>query len=235
MLPHEFAIIGAAGAGGGPSDIEFVAIGALSTITTGTSITPTLPSHNTGDFLLLYVHGDSNNNPSPPDGTWSTAFSVSPSSGSDHACYYKFAGASEANPTVTVTSNSGGCAAFVIAYRYVDTSTPMDVTAVTTIAYSSTNYNTAGGAPTIVPATDGAMVVSCCFYRSAGTVTIGTLNGFSVRTGTGAGPPWTNATGESRGFSLGDKLVDPAASTASYTFSSGSSAAVSTAVALRPA
>lgn len=228
MTVPAHALLMAAG-GGPPPSIEFVSVGTMATITTETSITPSLPSHAPGDLLMLFIHADQSHNPGTPTGSWTPIFTTGGAgSGSDIAAWYKIAGPSESNPTISVTSNSGGAAAMVVAYRNVDPSTPMDVTWTGNTGANSSTYL----GETIVPVTDGAMVVHLYCHRASGTLTYTNQRGFTERARYVNTLPFPS---EDRAFHLSDKLVDPAVSTQGPDFTWGTSAYQRYAFALRPA
>lgn len=121
------------------------------------NVSPGLPAGLAeGDLLELYVESNGGQAASAPDGSW-TAMSNSPQDGGGpgETCFtgfWKFAGASEAAPTVADTGNH--TFAVIAAYRDVDPTTPYDDTDGAVDEPADTTISVPGGTTTV----DGCLV-----------------------------------------------------------------------------
>ena len=116
----------AAGGGGGQADVRDSTL----TIVSGTSISPTLPTYQQNDGLVLFVGGYAPSISTPSGYTQQASFLVTTPFGTDAALvkmYTKIAGASESSPTMTQTT-SDQIGAALIACSNVNTSSLIDGT-----------------------------------------------------------------------------------------------------------
>ncbi len=135
-------------AASGSSSITYVGSGNPATATSG-NVTPTLPGALTsGDLLLCLVV--SRDNVAHAVSGWIPLYSLT---GSDHraSLFYKIAGASESNPTVS-HSGGDGIATRCSAFRGVDATTPFDVAHAARLTNNDDKINT-GSLTTVTPNT----------------------------------------------------------------------------------
>lgn len=150
-----------AGGGGGGGSVTFGSA-SNAAITGTTSVTVALPSGTTqNDLLLSYVLTDdvTTTVTSVPSGWVEVPNTTNPQpDGSGTDCrarlYYKFAGASEPQPTWTMSANVTGIVSIV---RYVGAATTGTFSAATSAGTAS---STTHATPSITPADNNTMVVS---------------------------------------------------------------------------
>ncbi len=143
---------------------QFIAASAFAYSSTGAPAV-TLPAHNEGDFLILFSY-HREDSPVPDVSSISTAgwtridpgatpvFQDLGPTGLSLTAWYKFAGASEGNPTIT-WDDSYHSGAMVAVYRGVNTDTPLDGVTVG----STTNPNTNSATISATPNTDNAWLM----------------------------------------------------------------------------
>jgi hypothetical protein len=149
--------------GGGYSDITFVGAGTPYTYTTGTSISPTVPTGiATGDLLIAaFSFRDQPTTMTTDASGWTALGGDNPFSASTDSkifAYYRVSDGTEGGTTPTwVASASGAGVAAIVAYRGVNTTTPIDVNPIGVA--STTSSQTAQVIPSITTNTDKACVV----------------------------------------------------------------------------
>ena len=117
----------------------WVATGDTVTRTSYGSFAPPIPTGTqAGDFMLLIVANTTNSTPSTPSG-WSPVASDGTNTSPDVnlSVFYRFYVAGDSAPSVSVSVSGGVAAARIVSYRNVNTTTPLDVTPVTSLSGSS--------------------------------------------------------------------------------------------------
>ena len=164
----------------------WVANGATTAWTTNTSQTVALPTGlNVNDLMLLIVANTRPNVSAAPTG-WTTATTVSSgtSVGVAVSVFYRFFQTGDTAPSVTVNADAGGGTARIVAFRYVNTTTPLDVAAVTnTSAANATTFTPTGLTTVTANARAESIVVQNDGTSSAPTLSFNNAQGFSFETG----------------------------------------------------
>lgn len=137
------AILGATasfGGGGGGDPLEFISAGAIA-YSSGTSVTPTPPTHQADDILIVQVQDQSATSTSTATAGWSE---IANSSGSIYGAWYwkRAAGPGTAGPTITSASPEMHAICYVIR-GCVATGTPYEDAAVAAMSGNQTTPFTA--------------------------------------------------------------------------------------------
>lgn len=165
-----------------------------------TTLTCTLPTHATDDYLLVLVgNGEDNPQPSITGGTITTGYTplgalgfidYGPGGLSTHLYYKKATSSSETSPTVTWNtgdSNGGGLWALAVAYRSTGTwhaTTPIAINAAYGVSTgSSSTPQPPEGTGTISLSNEGVYAVHFLQTSDNNTCTLGTANGWSTPAG----------------------------------------------------
>jgi hypothetical protein len=164
----------------------WVASGATTTWTSNTAATVALPaSLNVNDFELLIVANTVNNTTAVPTG-WTSVGAVGSTSGSGVrlTVFRRFFQTSDTAPSVSVNTDAGGASARIVAFRYVNTTTPLDVAAVTSTSAAGASTFTPTGLTTV---TANARAESIVVENDGGPLTptlgFGNSQGFSFESG----------------------------------------------------
>jgi nitrogen fixation protein len=138
-------------AAGEPIPPEFIAIGTASAVASGNLTNVALPTHAEGDLLLCHVTSghDEDNSMSG----WTREFGLDNGTAMQSEVFWKIAGASESNPTVT-NGGDNFLLAHIASFRHIDATTPIEDidgtngSATTTVTH--TLVTAAGDARTLV-------------------------------------------------------------------------------------
>lgn len=190
------------------SGIEFVGSNVLEIGVGGGTETVSIPTCLTNDLILVTSTSEGTGNTPPDGGTgWTSLYGATDNV--SRAAWYKFAGGTPPTSFDIARAASGDAnkiAMIVTVWRGIDTGTPLDVAIPTEGAVTGNVL----AAPTIVPVTDGALIVTTNAYDDIpGAVTaFPSLTNASWRFEETSGV--TNA-GTTHGF--GAYILDTAAST----------------------
>jgi hypothetical protein len=197
-VPHLFGML-ACGTGDLPP-IEFVDAGTPVQKESNLTMSIPIPTHASGDLLILLLVGDDDLSVNLDADGWNQhlllQFGGSPS---DFFVAWEVGDGVISSLDVDCGNQAHGV---IVAYRYVDTTTPFDVTATTADAGPTTTL----AAPAIVPVTDGAMLLRLYSWRGAGTLSLTTADGHTTRVNSPYG------VGEDRALALFEKYQTTAAS-----------------------
>jgi trimeric autotransporter adhesin len=165
----------------------WVANGATTTWTTNTAGTVALPaSLSVNDLMLLIVANTANNTITTAPTGWTSVQTVGSSLGAGVrlTVYRKLYAVTDTAPSVTPNADTGGASARIAAFRYVNTTTPLDVTAATSSSAAGAATFTPTGQTTV---TTNARAESIVAENSGGPLTptlgFGTSQGFSFESG----------------------------------------------------
>ena len=138
--------------------ITAVGYGAQTVLNTGTEITPALHASTAEDDLIVASILSAGNRTVTIDASYTEITNYyNATANFRFVVGYKIAGASESDPTHTISTSGSGWAAQCATYRGVDTSTPIDVTSVTSqLTSTATTFAPTG----ITTSTNGAWVLS---------------------------------------------------------------------------
>jgi hypothetical protein len=164
----------------------WVANGATTTWTSNTAGTVALPaSLNVNDLELLIVANTVNNTAATPTG-WTSVGAVGSALGAGVrlTVFRKFFASADTAPSVTPNTDTGGASARIVAFRNVNTTTPLDVTVATSTSAAGAATFTPTGQTTV---TANARAESIVVENDGGplTPTLGFSNsqGFSFESG----------------------------------------------------
>lgn len=161
---------------------QFQSAGTITNITSGTSLSPAVPAtYQAGSLFLMVV---------VCAGSITTAVTgytnlVNNTSGSNVAIWYKFAGASESAPTVTV--NNQGSVGVILAYTGISDYNAISTVA-TTLLNSNTTFNCTTNTTTTALFNDLVLSIYGVYQGGGGTniVSYATPSGTTLRANQGA-------------------------------------------------
>jgi hypothetical protein len=163
-----------------------VANGATTTWTDNTAGTVALPaSLSVNDLELLIIANTVNNTVATPTG-WTSVGAVGSALGAGVrvTVFRKFFASADTAPSVTPNTDTGGASARIVAFRYVNTTTPLDVTATTSVSAAGASTYTPPGQTTV---TANARAESIVAENDGGSLTptlgFGNSQGFSFESG----------------------------------------------------
>jgi hypothetical protein len=164
----------------------WVANGTTTTWTSNTAGTVALPaSLSVNDLELLIVANTVNNTVATPTG-WTSVGATGSALGAGVrlTVFRKFYASADTAPSVTPNTDTGGASARIVAFRYVNTTTPLDVTAATSTSAAGASTFTPTGQTTV---TTNARAESIVVENDGGplapTLGFGNSQGFSFESG----------------------------------------------------
>jgi hypothetical protein len=171
MLPHEFAILGAAGGGAAAlTPPEFIAASTTLDMTLLTETSTNFPAGGqANDLILLQIHAiDPTYLPASVSGY--SLLADNTSGGPDHgsAWWYRIHDGTEAAPSITSTNRIIVCWSF---WRGVDTSDPFDGVTPTRTTTASVSSPFLYSCPAITPNTAGTTILGVFGCESNGVTT----------------------------------------------------------------
>jgi hypothetical protein len=215
----------------------WVATGATVTRTSSGNLAPAIPaSLSVNDLMLLIVANTTSSTSAAPTG-WTSVGTIGSATGAgvSLSVFRRFFQTGDTAPSVNVPADAGGGSAQIVAYRYVNTTTPLDVAAVTSTSAAAQTTLTPTGLTTV---TANARAVSVVAENDGGasapTLGFSSAQGFSAESGFPNAPAVGNATNH-HAVDLASKPIPSAVAVTFPTFSTnltGVWAAVS--FALRP-
>src|SRR3954471_6888765 len=165
----------------------WVANGATTTWTTNTAGTVALPaSLNVNDLELLIIANTVNNAVAATPTGWTSVGAIGSALGAGVrlTVFRKYFASADTAPSVTPNTDTGGASARIVAFRNVNTTTPLDVTAATSTSAAGASTYTPPGQTTV---TTNARAESIVVENDGGSLTptlgFGTSQGFSFETG----------------------------------------------------
>lgn len=196
--------------------ISFVGIGAMTEALSGNDITPALPAGVAADDLIILWVGlrIASTSGLTVSGYTEIDFTdvVTPITDIQLQAFYKVAGASESDPFVDAPASFSVVAGWCEVYRGVDTTSPIDATAVS----SNDNTNAATFTPTgISTSTDGAWAVAGAVIGDEGSIFLDTAQGHTLRAG---GASYDAGGGQQMGFGTATREVTSAGAVTAPTF-----------------
>src|SRR3954451_23671730 len=204
----------------------WVANGATTTWTTNTAGTVALPaSLSVNDLMLLIVANTANNTITTAPTGWTSVQTVGSSLGAGVrlTVYRKFYAVTDTAPSVTPNADTGGASARIAAFRYVNTTTPLDVTAATSSSAAGAATFTPTGQTTV---TTNARAESIVVENDGGplapTLGFGTSQGFSFESGFPESPSVGDTT-NNHAVGLAGPPTQPAGAVTFPTYSTSSS------------
>jgi trimeric autotransporter adhesin len=203
----------------------WVATGSTVTRTSNGSLAPPIPgSLAVNDLMLLIVANTQQQTAGTPAG-WTSVGAIGTTTGArvSVSVFMRFYQAGDAAPSTTINTDAGGASARIVAYRYVNTTTPLDLAAVTSTSLAGQSTFTPTGLTTISANTRALAIVA----ENNGAATAPTL-GFSNAQGFSAesGFPEAPAVGDSTNHHAVDvagKLIPTALGVTYPTFSTNTS------------
>ena len=174
----------------------WVANGATTTWTSNIAQSVALPaSLSVNDYELMIVVNTAANVSTAPTG-WTSVTTVSSALGQGIAIsvFSKFFQTGDTAPSVTVNADAGGASAMIAAFRFVNTTTPLDIAAVTSTSLAGASTFTPTGVTTLTANDRGeSLVAENNGASTAPTLSFSTSQSFTMETGF----PMTPAVGNS--------------------------------------
>ncbi len=220
--------------------IARVATGLTVTRTGSGSFSPPIPAGLLGDDLMILIVANTRANESAAPAGWTTIATSSTRTGADMSLsvFYRFFQTGVTSPTVTVATDRGGASARIIAYRNVNTATPLDVTPTAGVS--------ANAAPTFTPPSlttlaANAYAVSIVAQndraRTAPTLGLATSQGFALESGFPEAPAVGN-NGNHHALCVAGQIIQTPSTVVFPTFATNTSPRnsvwVGVSIALRP-
>jgi trimeric autotransporter adhesin len=165
---------------------SWVATGAMVARTSNGSLSPAIPaSLSANDLMLLIVANTTQQTSAAPNG-WTSVATIGTTTGAgvSLSIFRRFYQSGDTAPSVTVTTDTGGASARIVAYRYVNSTTPLDVAAVTSTSAAGASTFTPTGLTTVTAnARAEAIVVENDGGLLAPTLGFSNGQGFSAESG----------------------------------------------------
>jgi hypothetical protein len=165
----------------------WVANGATTTWTGNTAGTVALPaSLNVNDLELLIIANTVNNTVAATPTGWTSVGAAGSALGAGVrlTVFRKFFASADTAPSVTPNTDTGGASARIVAFRYVNTTTPLDVAVTTSTSAAGASTYTPPGQTTV---TTNARAESIVVENDGGPLTptlgFGNSQGFSFESG----------------------------------------------------
>jgi hypothetical protein len=181
------------------------------------ALTPSIPSGlNVNDLIVLIVANTTSSVSAAPSG-WTSLATVGTNTGNavSLSVFYRFFHTGDTAPIVSVTTDAGGASARIVAYRNVNTTTPLDVAAATsTSAAGQPTFTPAGLATITANARAESIVAENDNASTAPTLSFSSAQGFS----TDGGFPDARAIGNPSNHHAVDVAGKPIPSAGSVTF-----------------
>jgi hypothetical protein len=152
----------------------WVATGSAVTRTSTGMLTPAIPgSLSPNDAMLLFVANTSQETSAAPTG-WTTVATIGTSTGAgvSLSLFSRFFQSGDTAPSVSVTADTGGASARIVAYRYANTTTPVDGTPVTSTSAAGQSTFAPTGLSTATPNARAISIV----VENNGVTTLPTLS-----------------------------------------------------------
>jgi hypothetical protein len=164
----------------------WVATGATVTRTSNGALAPAIPaSLSVNDLMLLIVANTTSSTSAAPTG-WTSVGTIGSATGAgvSVSVFRRFFQTGDTAPSVTVTADAGGASAQIVAYRYVNTTTPLDVAAVTSTSPATQTTFTPTGLTTVTANARALTVVAeNDGGNTAPTLSFSNAQGFSAESG----------------------------------------------------
>jgi hypothetical protein len=215
----------------------WVATGSTVTRTSSGTLAPGVPgSLSVNDLMLLVVANTTQNVSAAPTG-WSSVATIGTNTGAgvSLSIFRRFFQTGDTAPSVSVTTDAGGASARIVVFRYVNTTTPLDVAAVTsTSAAGASTFTPTGLTAVTADARAESIVTENDGRNTAPTLSFNNAQGFSAESGFPETPAVGNG-GNHHAVDLAGKWISSPGSLTFPTFAtnlSGVWAGIS--VAMRP-
>jgi hypothetical protein len=215
----------------------WVATGSTVTRTSSGTLAPGVPgSLSVNDLMLLVVANTTQNVSAAPTG-WSSVATIGTNTGAgvSLSIFRRFFQTGDTAPSVSVTTDAGGASARIVVFRYVNTTTPLDVAAVTSTSAAGASTFTPTGLTTVTADARAESIVTENDGRNtAQTLSFNNAQGFSAESGFPETPAVGNG-GNHHAVDLAGKWISSPGSLTFPTFAtnlSGVWAGIS--VAMRP-
>lgn len=187
--------------------ISFVGAGAQVATAASNSLTPSLPSGVQAGDLLIAIVANREDSPEPtftfPSG-WTQRGSVFydiGNTGLKLETWWKFAGESESNPTITTNTYGAGWSAQIAAYRGIDSSNPWDIASPQTGQSAAARTWTP---PDVTTQTENAWSISVVMTSDNNALNFNNANGHTARM---SGANYDTTAGVDHSIGLSDKEV----------------------------
>jgi hypothetical protein len=199
----------------------WVATGATVTRTSNGSLAPAIPaSLSVNDLMMLIVGNTTSSTSAAPTG-WTSVGTIGSATGSgvSVSVFRRFFQTGDTAPSVTVSTDAGGASAQLVAYRYVNTTTPLDVAAVSsTSPATQTTFAPTGLTTVTANARAVAVVAENGGAATAPTLSFSNAQGFSAESGFPNAPAVGNPTNHNT-VDLASKAIPSAVAVTFPTFS----------------
>ncbi len=189
--------------------IARVGTGSTATTARSGSLSPGLPTGLLPNDLVILIVANTRARTSAPPAGWTGVANVATAVGADMSLsvFYRFYQTGIAAPSVAVNTDRGGASARIIAYRNVDTTTPLDVAAATSVSTSAAATFTGPGLTTLTP---NALALSIVAQNDSGSaapaLAMISAQGFALEAGFPESPSVGN-NGNHHALDLAGKLV----------------------------
>jgi trimeric autotransporter adhesin len=215
----------------------WVATGGTVTRTSNGTLAPAIPASLSVNDLMVLVVANTRQETSPTPSGWTPVATIGTNNGAgvSLSVFGRAFQSGDTAPSVSVTTDGGGASARIVAYRYVNTTIPLDVAPVTsTSAAGQSSFTPTGVSTATANARAGAIVAENNGVTTLPTLGFSNAQGFSAVSGFPNAPAVGNSTNH-HAVMLAARSVPSAAAVTYPTFSSNTSGVwAGISVALRP-